>query len=256
MIVDILVLSVILISAIISFLRGFIREILTIFGIGGGIVAAYIGGPMFILTVQGWLGVDPEAEEPQMLMDIVPMTLIAEIVAYGGLFIVFVIILSIISHFIAEGAKNIGLGALDRTLGVVFGIVRGIILLGLLYLPVYYLVDDKQKEEWQWFKGSKSFVYLETTAEVIAGFIPKGTEDKLQNAAEEVQDSAAHELLENMDVLKKNKNSDEDQNPKPEDQNAQETPKDPDGYTEEHRNEKDKLIELYNTEPEAGGYNE
>ncbi|MDH5722270.1 MAG: CvpA family protein [Alphaproteobacteria bacterium] len=254
MIVDVLVISVILISAIISFLRGFIREILTIFGIGGGIIAAYIGGPMFIPTVQGWLGVDPKAEEPQKLMDMVPMTMIADIMAYGGLFIVFVIILSIISHFIAEGAKNIGLGALDRTLGVVFGIARGVVLLGLLYLPVYYLVDEKQKEEWKWFKDSKSFIYLETTAEVIAGFIPKGTEENIHQELEKPENSLAREALENMDLLKKNEDSEGDQNPQPDD--SQETQKNTDGYPEEFRNKMDELIELNNIIPQAGGYNE
>lgn len=253
MIVDILVLSVILISAIISFLRGFIREILTIFGIGGGIIAAYIGGPMFIPTVQGWLGVDPNAEEPQKLMDMVPLTLIADVLAYGGLFIVFVIILSIISHFIAEGAKNIGLGALDRTLGVVFGLVRGVLLLGLFYLPVYYFVEDKQKEEW--FAQSKSFVYLETTSEVIAGFIPKDTEEQIQQATENLENSTARETLENMDLLE-NKKESEDPATGQQDQPEQEKQPNPDGYPEEFRENIDKLIELNNTAPEAGGYNE
>jgi len=45
---------------------------------------------------------------------------------------------------LAEGAKSMGLGAVDRTFGVIFGLVRGVVLLSLLYLPVYLLVEKNE----------------------------------------------------------------------------------------------------------------
>ena len=63
MIVDILVLAVLLISALIAFLRGFIREVLTITGVVGGLAAAYFGGPLLAPLMRGWLGVQ-EGVEP------------------------------------------------------------------------------------------------------------------------------------------------------------------------------------------------
>ena len=63
MIIDIIVGAVVIVSAIISFLRGFIREVLTIAGVVGGLAAAYFMGPMLTPTFKDWFGVDPEAEE-------------------------------------------------------------------------------------------------------------------------------------------------------------------------------------------------
>jgi hypothetical protein len=113
MIIDILVLLVLALSALIAFLRGFIREVLTIFGVLGGMVAAYYAGPMLLPLMEGWLGVDPAAEDPQKLFDIIPYTYVAAFLAYGSIFVIVVVILSIISHMIAEAVKSVGLGAVD-----------------------------------------------------------------------------------------------------------------------------------------------
>lgn len=200
MFVDIAVIIILLGSAIIAFLRGFIREVLTIFGIVGGMIASYVGGPFFIPVTRGWFGI-VEGEEPQKLFDIVPYPIMADALAYGMVLVVFVILLSIISHFLSEAAKKIGLGALDRTLGVVFGLARGVLVLGLLYLPFFYLVDEDQKKEW--FSDSKSQVYLEATSGWISSFIP---EDAAQQVGDTVQQQAgkvsgAREALEQMDIL-------------------------------------------------------
>tara|TARA_B100001989_G_scaffold252783_1_gene236189 strand:- start:3432 stop:4193 length:762 start_codon:yes stop_codon:yes gene_type:complete len=253
MIVDILVLVVILISALISFLRGFIREILTILGIVGGIIAAYIGGPLLIPQVQEWIGYDPDAKEPQELLGMIPYEYVASGLAYGGLFIVFVIILSILSHFMAEGAKSVGLGAMDRTLGVVFGIARGILLVGLLYLPFYYHASEDDKESF--FEGSKAFVYMEVTSGWLGSFIPEIEEEQIQETVEEIKKSGARETLENLDLL----NKDEDSDKQSKESGEQENQKNPDGYTEDFREKMDELFELNETAPEAGSeyqYNE
>lgn len=146
MIADIFVLAVLLISGLIAFLRGFIREVLTIAGVVGGLAAAYLGGPLLMPHMHGWFGIE-EGAEVERLFEILPYGIIADALSYGAIFIIVVIILSIQSHLLAEWAKKIGLGAIDRTLGFVFGVVRGIILLGLLYLPVHFFVDQERKEE-------------------------------------------------------------------------------------------------------------
>ena len=50
MIIDVIALIVLLISAIIAFLRGSIREILTITGVIGGFAGAVAGGPKLSLV--------------------------------------------------------------------------------------------------------------------------------------------------------------------------------------------------------------
>jgi membrane protein required for colicin V production len=251
MILDIIAGLIMLASVLIAILRGFIREVLTIFGLVGGAVAAYIGGPLLSPYYQSWMGVTEGQDEPEKLLDMVPYPLVAEVLAYATVFIVFVILLSILSHFLAESVKSLGLGAVDRTLGMVFGIVRGVLFLGLLYLPIYYLAGDEQKEDWSFLQDSKSRVYLEATSEWIAGFIPVNEEDinfeETSETANAVND--ARKKLEDMNLLQKSDSELQD----PEDQ------KQKDGYTDESRSEMDKLIEDVSTAEEDGNktlYNE
>ncbi|MEM9469162.1 MAG: CvpA family protein [Pseudomonadota bacterium] len=196
MIIDIVVAAIIIISAIISFLRGFIREILTIAGIVGGLAAAYFIGPHLAPTVQGWFGVDPNAETTQKLWDLVPLDILASVTAYAIIFIVFVIVISVISHFTASAVKAMGLGPVDRTLGVIFGIGRAVILLGLLYLPFHLLMDAKTKDDV--FKESRTHVVIEKTAMLMSNFLPssKETKERIEQVANEADKSLKDKLLE------------------------------------------------------------
>ncbi len=178
MLIDIIVLIVILISGLISFLRGFIREILTIFGVAGAFTAAYFLGPMLTPTMGNAIGLSPPDAEftaPQKLMGIIPYEIIATILAYSSVFIVVVIILSIASHILAESAKSLGLGAIDRSIGVVFGLLRGILLLGLLNLPIYIFAKDAEgRPEFinTAIEKSSTYFYVEQTSKFIEGFLP------------------------------------------------------------------------------------
>lgn len=251
MIVDILVLAVLLISALIAFLRGVIREVLTITGVVGGLAAAYFGGPLLSPEMRTWLGVE-EGVEPERLMGVLPYDILADALSYGLIFILVVIVLSILSHFLAEGARNIGLGAVDRSLGFVFGIVRGIILLGLLYLPVHLFVDQDTKDAW--FKGSKTHFYLERVASAFAEFIPAEAVDGAEDNLKAIENtSQTRKKLEEINLLKTG-----NEKPVP----ATEAPAvddpaqpqtqggDADGYSEEFRQKMDALFEE-ETNPET-----
>jgi len=187
MIIDIIVAAVLILSAIISFFRGFIRETLTIAGVAGGGFAAITFGPMLSPTFQGWFGI-VEGEEVTKLFDIVPMTIIANLCAYAVIFVGVVIAISVISHFTAGAAKAMGLGPIDRTFGVIFGLIRGVLLLGLLYLPFHLLMDEAAKNKY--FGDSQLHIYVEKTADFIAGFLPSSKE--VEDTASDVVDSAVN----------------------------------------------------------------
>lgn len=245
MIIDILIGAVLLISAIISFLRGFIREVLTILGVVCGFFAAYFGADYILPYVYDWFGIE-EGEEVKKLFDVVPYTLIAEAVTYASIFIFIVILVSLISHVISESLKNIGLGAIDRTLGVVFGLVRGVLLLGLIYLLPYTLLDNETKA--RWFEGSRSFVYLEQTSALILSVLPDAPEgDDDSGDSDEARKDQTREMLENMDLLPAAKKGLEQiQNMIPEEESSEQPDVREDiapGYTDQFRDNMDRLIE-------------
>ena len=90
-----------------------------------------------------------------------------------------------------------GLGPVDRTFGVVFGIVRAVLLLGLLYLPFHLLMDDEAKETH--FAESKTHLYIEKTANLIAGFLPSS--EDVQEKADEVTNGEIKQKLMDHNIL-------------------------------------------------------
>lgn len=250
MVTDIIVLAVLLLSALISFVRGFIREVLTILGVVGGLAAAYAGGPMLSPQMKDWLGV-VEGEKPERFLGVLPYPILADILSYGLIFIVVVIVLSVISHILAETTKALGLGAIDRTLGFVFGLLRGILLIAVLYLPFYLSLDKETKVEW--FEGSKSYVYLEAMGAELAKYLPADTTQKIEEAvqqgAEKAGQAGVREKLQQIDLLPTDGDParDEGQSTPPETSPGAEHGE---GYTDEFRAKMDKMFDQGTTPPQ------
>ena len=212
-------------------MRGFIREVLTIAGVVGGLAAAYFFGPLLIPLFSGWLGVE-EGVQPDRLFGVLPYDVLAAALAYGSIFILVTLLLSLASHFLAEGVRALGLGAVDRTLGFMFGILRGIILLALLYLPVHLYIQEETKDAW--FEGSNTHMYIEKTSAVFASYFDNDTKEQGEDVFERAQDAVgAREKLQQIELLRKDgelpQSSDDDESAP--------------GYDEDFREDMDALIE-------------
>ncbi|MGM0422240.1 MAG: CvpA family protein [Pseudomonadota bacterium] len=140
MILDIIIVIVLMISAAIAFFRGLIKETLTILGVGGAAGGAFLFGGKVVELFQGWMAPDDPDYE---YFGLIPPNILALVLAYVAVFIVIFVALTILSHFISKSAQAMGLGPIDRSLGIFFGIARGILLLGILYLP-FILVMPKE----------------------------------------------------------------------------------------------------------------
>ncbi len=197
MIIDIVAALVVLASALISFMRGFIREVLTIAGVVGGILSAVFLGPSFAPIVRTWFGVEAGGKGGEKLFDIIPMEIVADVTAYGIIFIAVVIALSVVSHLLSGAVKAMGLGPVDRSLGVIFGIARALVLLGLVYLPFHLIMDQDRKNEV--FKGSQSHFFIEKIASFMAGYLPES--DDVEKKADGVASDMFKKQLEKQNLL-------------------------------------------------------
>ena len=116
--IDIVVIAIVLVSAIIALWRGLVRETFSIFE---WVASAYVAlrlAPVFQPMVAGLIG-------PPWL---------AWIAVFLGVFLIVLVPLSIMSHRFAEIVKRSEIGAIDRALGFVFGIGRGLVIVGLACL--------------------------------------------------------------------------------------------------------------------------
>lgn len=229
--VDIGVVVVLLISAGVSFFRGLIREVLTIVGVLGGGFAALAFGPVVIPLMSKWFGIQ-EGKDPGKLFDLIPMELAAQICAYAGVFILVFIILQLASHLISSAAQAVGLGPVDRTLGIFFGLARGLLLLGVLYLPFHLILPEDSKKEW--FEKSQTMVFVEGTTKWLISFVPQ------EKSSKEMVDDT-RKKLNAIDVLGDKRISKDDVEAAK--KAAVEKAKEATGYSDKSRQSMDDLIE-------------
>lgn len=181
---DIVILAILVLSAVIAFMRGFIKEVLTIAGLIGATVAAYTVGPMVHPWISELLAGEAEGkgEEKKMIWNLIPADVLATALSHGGVFVLTFIVLTILSFFISKVAQEMGLNFMDRSLGVVFGIMRGFALLVLLYLPFSIMLTEEEFPKWT--KESRTLPVLAYSVDKVYSYleIDSGKKDKARES--------------------------------------------------------------------------
>jgi membrane protein required for colicin V production len=157
---DLGVIGVIVLSAVFAFARGFVREALSI--------VAWVGAAAITLYGFSWAyaQVDPHIKNP----------LLSQVVAGLGLFVGSLVVLTILTGFLARMVQASGLTPIDRTLGFIFGLARGAFLVCLAWLLLDISVQPNDRPVWM--KDAKSTPYLHEGADVLKGFLPESIKIK------------------------------------------------------------------------------
>jgi membrane protein required for colicin V production len=116
--VDLAVVGVMGISALLAFMRGLVREVLGIGAWVGAVAAAIEGLPLARSITRHWIS-SPVWIDP---------------IGFLVVFLVTLIILSLIARAVSRSVHDSALGGVDRTLGLVFGLLRGAVLVILAYI--------------------------------------------------------------------------------------------------------------------------
>ncbi len=165
-IVDIGVFAVIALSALLAFSRGLVREVLSI---GAWVVAA-------LATVYGLPYLTPIAQK------YISAPLVAQIVTGTAIFVVTLFVCAAISHLVARNVRHSGFGAVDRSLGLIFGVARGAILVCLAYLAFVW-AEPKPEDQPDVVKNARTLRYVAQGAELIKTLLPRDAFDKGAAAA-------------------------------------------------------------------------
>ena len=156
---DLGLLLIVAVSALLSMVRGFTREILAIASWGAAAVAGYYLYPYVLPYVTPYI-----AKET-----------IAKVVAIAAVFFVTLIIVSIVTVKLSEAILDSKVGALDRTLGFLFGAARGFLLGVVAFLFFTWLVQPSKQPEWVTTARSKPL--LEATGNEIKALLPVNPEN-------------------------------------------------------------------------------
>lgn len=149
-----------LVSAMLAMVRGFSREILSIASWIAAAAAAFFFYPLVLPYVQ------PHIDHQQVAM----------VAAAGAVFVVALIIVTIITMKIADFIIDSRVGALDRTLGFLYGAARGILVVAVGLLFFDWLVGANPPT---WIAEAKSRPLLESVGTWLEGALPDDPENSI-----------------------------------------------------------------------------
>jgi membrane protein required for colicin V production len=153
--VDLAVLGVMILSGLLAFSRGLIREVLSIGAWLGAAAIAVAGLPRIRPLVEPYVP-SPEWTDP---------------VCYIILFLVSLIILSVVAKAIGGAVRSSVISGIDRTLGLLFGLARGAVLAVAVYIVACLAIPP---DRWPLpVLESRSLPYIYSGAEWAARQIPQ-----------------------------------------------------------------------------------
>lgn len=163
---DAILICIALISGMLAMYRGLTREVLSI--LSWALAAAAAG--LFALYYR------------DLSKDLATSLAIDPTIALGICAIAIFLVVLLVVHFITSRFSDTVLdsrvGALDRTLGFVFGLLRGFILVVILYFFGSFLEQDEKKHPY-WVTQSQSLPYIKDTGNYIVSVMKKVMPDKI-----------------------------------------------------------------------------
>ena len=191
-IVDFATIVVLVISGVLATLRGLTREIMGLAGWPISIVAARLSAPYI---------------EP-LLTDMIRVEGISNALAWGIPFIVVVVLWFAFSSVVSPGLSKAGLGGLDRWLGFLFGLIRGFVIVLVIYVGAVIGADGEDRLPGL-VTDAQIIPALRESAHLMSGVLPPDMADKITDnlpdaapVTEELQEAgeAVGEAVENSEV--------------------------------------------------------
>jgi len=155
---DLVILGIIVLSALISLIRGFVKESISL--------VSWI--------VAGLLALRYFSAMAELLQPFVDAPMIRDVAGFALIFIFTLVIGAIVNFIMSQLVSKTGLSGTDKALGVVFGGARGVLIVTMVVL----LASLTPMPEASWWKDSASVSVFQQLAEWLKGIIPANAVDK------------------------------------------------------------------------------
>ena len=149
---DIAILIIIAISALISVFRGFVREVLSLLA--------------WVIAI--WVAYKFSANVAPLLEAYIELPSARQIIAFVVLLVAALMAVGIINFLIAKIVESTGLTGTDRALGMIFGILRGIVLVTVLIM----LAGATPLPQDPWWRESIFIGHFQALAEYALQYFP------------------------------------------------------------------------------------
>lgn len=133
-IIDAVVLGVIILSAILAYARGFVREAMAIVGWIAAAVVAYIFAPQAEPLIK---------EIPVLNKFLAGSCELSILAAFAAVFALALVILAFFTPLLSSAVRHSVLGGLDSALGFLFGVARGVLLVAVAFIVYQRAMADQ-----------------------------------------------------------------------------------------------------------------
>jgi len=149
---DAALLAIVVLSGVVAMYRGLTREILSILSW----VAAAAACVYFVFKFK--------AQAQQIADQFHAPLLVAQVAVGGIIFLVVLIVVHLITARISDTVLDSRVGAIDRVLGLLFGVVRGFVLVVIPYM-FYEAFVPNPEQQYPWVRQAVSLPYIKTTGD-------------------------------------------------------------------------------------------
>ncbi|MGH7012585.1 MAG: CvpA family protein [Stellaceae bacterium] len=174
---DIAIIVFVVASGLFAFVRGFIKEVLSIIAWFGASVAALYAVPYL----------------HPLALRFTPNDRLASAASAFVAFIVALIVLSLITAAIANRVKDSPAGGIDRTFGFIFGLARGALLACLVYAALLVVMPALEASP-QWWTQSRTRPLLAAGLSALSQLAPSGSHGQSDRSVEQQLQDALHAL--------------------------------------------------------------
>ena len=190
--VDYIVLAVLVGSGILATLRGLTREILGLAGWGVAVILARLLQPLMF----------------NFLEDYIKEETVVEILAWSVPFVAVVLAWFVFANITAPGLKKVAFGNLDRPLGFLFGVLRGLVIVALIYVGVLLLTKSEESFP-ETVLTSASIAPVRIVASIMTGYAPQNIREDMQDAIpdqdiDDIKEGFSEEVGEQLENIQEN----------------------------------------------------
>ncbi len=151
-VVDIIVICVIVLSALFSLMRGFVKEAISL--------------ASWIIAI--WVAATFAPKVSAMLVGAIQAEAARQAVGFGVLFILSLMMGALVGFLVSQVVKKTGLSGADRIFGILFGIVRG----GLIVTVFVVVGGMTPLPDQAWWQDSMMLKWFEDVAVVLQQYMP------------------------------------------------------------------------------------
>jgi len=178
---DLIVIAILLVSALLAFSRGCMRELLSVAGWVGAIFATRYGFDYVEEYTSQWIST----------------VWLARTAAGVTIFIPTLIIIALISHVLSGKVRNSALGAVDQSLGFLFGLFRGAIIVCLAYLLIAWILPKEEQPEW--LRSARTITLVEEGAGLLLQLVPEDVMEKTSETMDRATEKTSEAIREQVD---------------------------------------------------------